>query len=384
MKLIHCLLWLLPFGAAAQKIKFAGYDKFVRQTLVETEPLNVVNTADANLSFAFTSSSADVYLQASGSDWGSATIDANDALMLRLSNGSEVKARSTGLQPFTPSPTGSSYHHEYKLGLEDLDLLSRYDVTSVRKYMFSEFTDLKIPTTGAAKLKNLSALFLREISKMAAVANKHPAMPVVKPVHQIELRDIGKHIGDTVVFCANVFITRFYESSQYQASILDFQNSLSVPKVRAILWNVDQAKFGNLPKAFYTAKQVCVKGLVYLYDNTPYIRLSDKSQIKIMSPVTTDEAHFLVNDSVTLTGTVENVVLKPSANRWLLLQLRSPTSKQIVNIFIKEQNASADASPEKVYLHKTVQVSGKISFAPTGIQMVLANENTLRINSIAN
>jgi hypothetical protein len=369
MKLFCCLLLALPFCAAAQKIKSTDYDKTVKQPLVETEPQLIVNSADAKLSLALATSDSNVYLETSGTAWGSATIDANDPLLLTLSNGSVLKLKSTGLQSFNPDPNGSTYRHEYKAELTDIASLSKYDLVAIRKYMFTEFTDLKIPAVGASKLKSLSMLFLNEVNKTAVAA---------KPLRHIELRDIQKFVGDSVIFCGNIFITRFFESFQNQASILDFQTTLSAPKARAIIWKEDQRKFGNLPKSFYTAKQVCVKGLVYLYDNTPYVQISDRSQIRVTSPLTTDEAKFFVGDSITLTGIVEKMSFSPALNNTLLLKLRTPGCRQEVKLVVGgTASASFTGMPADYYLNKTVQVTGRLTLQENSLQMTLPGKESI-------
>ncbi len=380
MKLIHCLLLLLPFGAVAQKIKVKGYDKSLNQQLVETEPLSIVQQNKTRLAVAFEQAGPNLYLETSGSEWGAATIDANDPLILTLSNGASVKAKSTGLQSFTPNPQGSTYKHQYAVAPSDVDALSQYSLVAIRKYLFSDFVDLQIPASGAARLKDLSNAFLQALDKPAPVVADKPV--AAKKKARIQVADIRDYVGQSVEFCGRVQLTRFFESATEQATILDFQQHQWSPAARAIIWRQDKAKFGiGLPKAFYSGKDVCISGDVYLYQNTPYIRITSRSQIKVTSPITTDEAQFFANDTVTLTGMVETVSAAPAAGLWMV-QLRSPSSKQYVNLIV-QSGKSRDALNE-MYANKQVLVRGLLSSGQAGLQMTVPNDTTIQLLIRAN
>lgn len=368
MKFILCLLSFVPFILCAQKIKVKGYDKFIRQQLIQTEALPVIRSDKANVSLAFTALSSQLYMQMSGSEMGTATIDAGDLVILTLSNGSDITLKSTGLQSFYANVNGSSYQHSYSLELSDIAALSRYEVVALRKYMFGDFIDFKIPAASAAKFKSLSSLFLKELAKTGAP----------KPAARIQPQDMRRHIGDSVVVCGTVFITRFFESFQNQASILDFQSSRSAPGARAIIWKEHRQKLGNLPRAFYTNKEVCISGVVYLYENIPYIQISNKEQLRVTSPLTTDEAYFFIGDNATVSGVIEKVYAYPGVEE-MILQLRTPSSKTVIQVVMKTSELANQISPETVYLNKPVQVTGKVTLHENGLQMMLQESNVLPI-----
>lgn len=375
MKLIRCLLLILPFSAAAQKIISKGYDKSLRQQLVQTEPLAIVQQNKTILSVAFEQAGSSLYLETSGSNWGAATIDVNDPLILTLSNGASVKAKSTGLQSFTPNPQGSTYKHQYTVDPADVASLSQYNLVAIRKYLFSEFVDLQIPPSGAARLKDLSAVFLEALDKSAPPPFNKPVL--AKKPTRIQVADIRDYVGQNVEFCGRVFITRFFESSEAQASILDFQQHQWSPAARAIIWREDKAKLGpGMPKAFYNNKDVCISGEVYLYQNTPYIRITGKNQIKVTSPVTTDEAPFFVNDTATLTGIVEAVSAAGANGSWTV-QLRSPSSRQYV-VLLVQGGQSRDAF-NGMYANKPVQVRGLLTAQPSGLQMAVPDAAAVQL-----
>lgn len=141
---------------------------------------------------------------------------------------------------------------------------------------------VNVDVSGSAgkAIQQLSAAILEKLAK---------AKPKSK-IYSVSINEIANHIGDSVIFCGKVFITRFFQSAKAQATILDFQTRLVGPAARAIIWREDQKKFGPLPKAYFTNKDVCIKGLVYLYDNIPYIQITNPNQITIHEVARTNAA----------------------------------------------------------------------------------------------
>ena len=377
MKLIYCLLLLLPMCVTAQKPETKENSQLSGQSTVKTAPIAVVQSQKAKLSFSFSADASQLYLEMSSSDWGVATINIDDLVILKLDNAAEVKVKSTEMQTFHTSLQENNYTHRYLLAPADLSLLSRHNVVAVRKFMFSDFVDLRLPANGAAKFRSLSNVFLDEL-------NKQYNPPTLT---NIQATQMEQHIGRNVTMCGTVYITRFFESFQNKATILDFQSTLSGPKGRAIIWKDDLRKLGNLPKAFYTNKQVCISGLVYLYDQTPYIQISDKKQIRILSSLTTDEARFFINDTVTISGVIENISFNPQNKEQVVVQLKSSASSGKIDLVINDATTFSNGEvSQKLYLNKTIEVTGKLTLREKQLQMILQDKDAMHVkdSSLAN
>ena len=273
MAALYITLLLLPVVSFTQMVKTNENNIVVKQSKVEVEPTIIFSKGSNKMTLTFISIDSAMYVEISGSNLGSSTVDKNDPAVFILANDKKVVVKSIGLQSFQPDLTGNSYEHKYLINYQDLIALSEYNLKSVRKYMFDDFIDIDVTGEKANKLKKQSQLFAQRLKKSASA----------RMVSNVNLQTIQQHIGDSVVFCGNVFITRVFKSARAKATILDFQYSLSAPKARAIIWEEDKDKFENLNRdAFYTKKDVCITGVVYLYDGIPYIKLTHQRQVKVM------------------------------------------------------------------------------------------------------
>jgi hypothetical protein len=212
------------------------------------------------------------FVEMSGTNIGSATIDVKDLLTIQMENDEQVVLTPVGLQTFVPSLSGNTYKHRYHIDETTILKLNKYSIKNIRKAMWNDHVEFDLPRQASIDIKMQSLAVAAELKKKKRKTKTHP----------IRIDDIANHIGDSVTFCGNVFITRFFASTKAKAMILDFQNDLSGPKGRVIIWQQDQKKF-NLPtKSFFTKKHICVRGLVYLYDGAPYIQVSDPRQITMV------------------------------------------------------------------------------------------------------
>ncbi|HEY0054004.1 MAG TPA: hypothetical protein VGB63_01500 [Pedobacter sp.] len=273
MAALYITLLLLPVVSFTQMVKTNENNIVVKQSKVEVEPTIIFSKGSNKMTLTFISIDSAMYVEISGSNLGSSTVDKNDPAVFTLANDKKVVVKSIGLQSFQPDLKGNSYEHKYLINYQDLIALSEYNLKSVRKYMFDDFIDIDVTGEKANQLKKQSQLFAQRLKKSASA----------RMVSNVNLQTIQQHIGDSVVFCGNVFITRVFKSARAKATILDFQYSLSAPKARAIIWEEDKDKFENLNRdAFYTKKDVCITGVVYLYDGIPYIKLTHQRQVKVM------------------------------------------------------------------------------------------------------
>ena len=273
MAALYITLLLLPVVSFTQMVKTNENNIVVKQSKVEVEPTIIFSKGSNKMTLTFISIDSAMYVEISGSNLGSSTVDKNDPAVFTLANDKKVVVKSIGLQSFQPDLKGNSYEHKYLINYQDLIALSEYNLKSVRKYMFDDYIDINVTGEKANQLKKQSQLFAQRLKKSASA----------KMVSNVNLQTIQQHIGDSVVFCGNVFITRVFKSARAKATILDFQYSLSAPKARAIIWEEDKDKFENLNRdAFYTKKDVCITGVVYLYDGIPYIKLTHQRQVKVM------------------------------------------------------------------------------------------------------
>lgn len=361
----------LPPLLSAQKIKTNTYDKFPRQQSIASEPLWVIQGPKNKLSLSFYSNGSAFYLEMSGSGWGASTIDADNELILLFSNDSIVSVRSPALQTFEQDERQSRYRHHYLIQERDLEKMRQYELVSMRKYSFKDFSDVSVPGQSREKIKALSALFLSELKKTQ----------VVKTLKLIEGRDIPKHLGDSVRFCATIAAAG-YDSIAANGSIsLSLETQHGQVPALLLIRQQDRPKFPHDAARFYKEKNICVSGVVRLTHNRAEIIVFDPSQIKIASPLRLEEVAEFIGDSVSVTGkVVSSAFLSRSANQLTLLNMGATYPNQLLTVVIENNDRPQfREAPEKRYLQKEVEVRGKVTLYNNKPQIIIRSEDQIRI-----
>ncbi len=370
----NTILWLLllaPLSSISQGLKANLYDKFLKKQRVETEALPMVGLEPKNkLAVSFTALGPALSLTLDGSGWGTGTVDLGDELILLFSNDSVMTLHSPSLQSFVPGTVQNSYRHQYQITPSQLEALSRFDLTGIRKYSFTSFSDLKVPAANAGKLKSLSDFFVAELKK----AN------IFKTLRPINVKDVLAHIGDSVQFCSTVFKTRYFNESEEKPTLLDVQADFSDPFVTVVIPGSEREDFNGAPEKKFLNKQVCISGVLTLRNNIPHLVVYNRDQIKVTSPVSLSEIDLFVGDSVTVAGKVFTArYLEDSKTKPTLLNVGDAYPQQPLTLVIESEDRPGFDRPEEVYLNKTLQVSGRVSEFKGKPQMVLHHPQQVQV-----
>ncbi|MDQ6609398.1 MAG: energy transducer TonB [Bacteroidota bacterium] len=371
MKFCTILLFVFPLFCFSQNVRVNVYDKFIKKQRIELEPVTIPLPGHGKLNISFTSIASTLYVQLSGSGWGASTIDEGNDLVFLFSNDSTVTAKSTGLQSFEPGKLQSTYSHQYLITKNGVEALSHFDLIGLRKYSFKDFTDISIPRINIPKIQKLSSLFLDELKK----GN------VSKSVSLINLKDIAGHVGDSVQFCTKIYNARYFETSINKPTVLDLQTDFADPLVNVVILDADRKNFNNVPEKLYIDKEVCISGLVALRNNTPYILLHDKAQIKLRSPISPDEVAYFIGDTVTVNGKVfESKNLADSKTLPTLLNIGAPFPDQLLTVVIENNDRIFfPENPEVFYLNKEISVSGEVVLSNNKPQIVAHQQDQITV-----
>lgn len=373
MKPIIMLCCFLPLLGLCQKLKINEYDKFIKQRRVEVEPVLLLSAGKANVSMSFAATGSSLYFLLSGTGWGASAIDSGNEVIFLLSNDSTVALKSTGLQTCEITASGSSYKHKYFISADDLKLLSQYDLVGLRKYSFRDYNDLIVAKPQADKIKKLSALFTDELKKAR----------IIQTLKRIELKDISKHVGDSVQFCSKVYGIRNFESEGGPLTLLDVNSTYGAQSVGVVIRAADRQNFLNRPEDLYKDKEVCISGLVQLYNNIPQIVISRKEQIKVKSPVDLADISFYTGDTVTVSGKVfSGKYLQSSPTSPTLLNLGAAFPDQLLTVVIEgKDRANFMQQPENFYSGKEVSITGKVMLYKNKPQIVVQRKDQIRITN---
>ncbi|HWJ30247.1 MAG TPA: energy transducer TonB [Flavisolibacter sp.] len=371
-KLLFALLCLTPIFVLSQKLKVNEYDKFIKQRRVEVEPMSILTNDKSKLSLGFLATGSSLFTSLNGVGWGATTIDKDNEVIFLFSNDSTVTIRSTGLQSYQLSTSGSIYKHQYNITVPDIEALSRYELVGLRKYGFNkDYTDLEVSKQNADKIKKLSALFLNELKKAK----------VIQTVKFININDINQHIGDSVQFYGRVFTARYYDSSENKPTVLDLNKNYGDKRVNIVIWGDERKNFAVDPEQLYINRDVCISGLVQLNNNIPQIILHDKSQIKVTSPIELKDAKYFIDDSVTLNGSVFSTEYNSnSQSAPTILYLGAGYPDQLCTALIeKKDRKNFIDDPEVLYNKKNLNIKGKITLYYNKPQIVISSKDQINI-----
>ena len=370
MKQWLLLFMLLPFAAAAQKLKMNEFDKYIKQRHIEFEPLTVFNSPKAKVSLSLKCIGSEFFLTISGWGWGVSTISGDSEAILLLANDSTVVVKSTGTQMYDISSVVNTYKHQYSISLKDVEALTRHDLVGIRKYNIQDFADLDVPPQYGPNVKKLGAMFIDELYKGK----------VLLALQHINANDVAKHIGDSVRLCTKITSTSYYEMAVDKPTFLN-AGSGSNHLFSAVIWEQDRPNFNRAPEIHYADKDVCLYGVVQVYQGKPQIILRNREQIVIQTPIAAEDAAKYVGDSVTVYGTVASgQYFAESENEPTILNIGAPFPDHLLSVVISgADRANFTEAPESFYTNKNIGVTGKVILNNGKPQIVLRHKNQVRV-----
>ena len=114
--------------------------------------------------------------------------------------------------------------------------------------------------------------FLFIIVSVSMVANAQ------KP---ISLDEVGKHIGDSVKVCGQVYDTYYAVRTENTPTFLNIGAKYPNQLLTVVIWGDVRKKFENNPEEVFKDKQVCVIGKLETYKDKPQIVVQKTYQISI-------------------------------------------------------------------------------------------------------
>lgn len=163
MRTILILSLFLSSSAFAQKLKVNEADKFTKQKRLQTENTTLKNKLNEGLSVSLRSVDSSLYITLYGYGKGIGVIGDGDKAIFLLDDGSTVTSYSTGIQTYNVSTGTSTYKHQYSISKDDVILLSKKDVKSIRKYMSDGYVDIDIPEKHQDEIRKLAALLINNL-----------------------------------------------------------------------------------------------------------------------------------------------------------------------------------------------------------------------------
>ena len=95
----------------------------------------------------------------------------------------------------------------------------------------------------------------------------------------IDVKDVAKHVGETLTVCGKVFSTKLITPSNM--TFLDLGGFHPNQLLTIVIKGEDRSKFTGKPEEDFKDKAVCVTGTIIDYKGKPEIVVSDPKDIKL-------------------------------------------------------------------------------------------------------
>jgi hypothetical protein len=103
---------------------------------------------------------------------------------------------------------------------------------------------------------------------------------VIEPI-SINISEVKDYEGKLVKICSKVYGSKFLESSKNQPTFLNIGAEYPNSPLTVLIWGSSRINFQNKPEDHYNSKNVCITGVVVIYNNKPEIIISKESEIEI-------------------------------------------------------------------------------------------------------
>ena len=102
---------------------------------------------------------------------------------------------------------------------------------------------------------------------------------VVNAQKPISLDEVGKHIGDSVKVCGQVYDTYYAVRTENTPTFLNIGAKYPNQLLTVVIWGDVRKKFEGNPEEVFKDKQVCVIGKLEIYKDKPQIVIQKTDQI---------------------------------------------------------------------------------------------------------
>ncbi len=97
----------------------------------------------------------------------------------------------------------------------------------------------------------------------------------------IELRDVSKHIGDSISVEGVVFGGKYFDGSKGSPTFLNIGGKYSDALLTLVIWEDVRNKFTHQPiEKFYDGNRIIINGVIKTYKDKPEIVISNPNQIQ--------------------------------------------------------------------------------------------------------
>ena len=104
---------------------------------------------------------------------------------------------------------------------------------------------------------------------------------IVNAQKSITLDEVGKHIGDSVKVCGQVYDTYYDSRAENTPTFLNIGAKYPNQLLTIVIWSEVRKQLDFKPEEFYKEKQICIVGKITEFQKKPQIVISTINQIII-------------------------------------------------------------------------------------------------------
>jgi hypothetical protein len=109
-----------------------------------------------------------------------------------------------------------------------------------------------------------------------------PAVPA-RGAEPIPSTQAAQHVGERVTICGPVAGTAHFDRLKGRPTFLNFDRRHPDQSFTVVIWGENAGKFERPPHQMFAGVELCVTGLVELYQGKPQIVVRDPAQITVVS-----------------------------------------------------------------------------------------------------
>ena len=99
--------------------------------------------------------------------------------------------------------------------------------------------------------------------------------------NEVPLADLKAHVGDTVITCGTVSSAYYAIKAKNSPTFLNIGSKYPNQLLTVVIWEDARTKFNFKPEETLLGKQVCISGMLELFENKPQIKIINPEQIRI-------------------------------------------------------------------------------------------------------
>lgn len=108
-----------------------------------------------------------------------------------------------------------------------------------------------------------------------------PAAVSAQEVQEVTPQEAATHMGEMAKICGHVQSASFLEGRDQSPTVMRVGGTYPYERINVIIYGENRDKFSPAPEEAFRGQDVCVTGMVELYDGAASVVVDDPSEIEM-------------------------------------------------------------------------------------------------------